>query len=390
MPGSASSDAAHLGAVGAAVERARRRRPAPGTARPGPARGRAASAASPGRPRRASAAAGNSRSGPGRAPARRSAAPACRRARPPPPARSAGRAPPGPRSRRRRRCRAPGARGARTRAPATGPRRARRRPRPGRSRRRAAGGSARPRRRRRAGRRPRACSATCVGSAAASGNVSRTRPGPCGSARVRAYQSGPLLSTPGTRCAARKRSSSPPAYGARTGSRSSIRTGCPAPPAAASRAAGARAAAGRGAGVDLPDRVVELPDAGEAGREGDVGERHRRRLDQHAGVVGAARAGQRQRAGAQLGDQQPLQVPRRVADPAGQPLDPLALHEPVTDQPHRAARDVGGDVPVRGARVASGRQRLQARKPAACAAAADRWKVTFFLAGVSAGHDGRQ
>ena len=40
--------------------------------------------------------------------------------------------------------------------------------------------------------------------------------------------------------------------------------------------------------------------------------------------------------------------------------------------------------------VASGRQRLQARNPAACAAAAVRWKVTFLLAGVIAGQEGRQ
>ncbi len=40
--------------------------------------------------------------------------------------------------------------------------------------------------------------------------------------------------------------------------------------------------------------------------------------------------------------------------------------------------------------VASGRQRLQARKPAACAYAALGWKVTLADAGVRAGHEGRQ
>ena len=40
--------------------------------------------------------------------------------------------------------------------------------------------------------------------------------------------------------------------------------------------------------------------------------------------------------------------------------------------------------------VASGRQRLQARKPAACAAAAVGWNSTLRAAGVRAGQDGRQ
>jgi len=40
--------------------------------------------------------------------------------------------------------------------------------------------------------------------------------------------------------------------------------------------------------------------------------------------------------------------------------------------------------------VASGRQRLQARKPAPWAAAALGWKVTLRAAGVRAGQEGRQ
>ncbi len=39
---------------------------------------------------------------------------------------------------------------------------------------------------------------------------------------------------------------------------------------------------------------------------------------------------------------------------------------------------------------APGRQRLQARKPAACAEAAVRWNVTLAALGVRAGHEGRQ
>ena len=40
--------------------------------------------------------------------------------------------------------------------------------------------------------------------------------------------------------------------------------------------------------------------------------------------------------------------------------------------------------------TASGRHRRHARYPAACAAAAVRWKLTFCALGVVAGHDGRQ
>jgi hypothetical protein len=40
--------------------------------------------------------------------------------------------------------------------------------------------------------------------------------------------------------------------------------------------------------------------------------------------------------------------------------------------------------------TASGRQRRQARKPAACAEAAVLWKVTLRGSGVRAGHEGRQ
>ena len=69
-------------------------------------------------------------------------------------------------------------------------------------------------------------------------------------------------------------------------------------------------------GVDLADRVVELPDAGEAGREGDVGELQVGGLDQHPRRLGPPGPGQGERAGAELGGEQPAEVARRVADPA--------------------------------------------------------------------------
>ena len=49
------------------------------------------------------------------------------------------------------------------------------------------------------------------------------------------------------------------------------------------------------------DRVVELPDAGEPGGEGDVGERQSGGLDQQPGGLGPLGAGQGEGPGADLG-----------------------------------------------------------------------------------------
>ena len=105
------------------------------------------------------------------------------------------------------------------------------------------------------------------------------------------------------------RAASRPAYGVRTASR--IVT----VPVEAVRAAPTSAQLGRRERVDLADRVVELPDAGEAGRERDVGELEVGRLDEHARGLRATGPGQGQRAGAELGGEQPAEVARRVADP---------------------------------------------------------------------------
>ncbi len=103
---------------------------------------------------------------------------------------------------------------------------------------------------------------------------------------------------------------------------------------------------GRG-GVDLADGVVELADAGEPGGERHVAEGHRRGLHEHPRGLRPAGPGQGERPGPELGDEQPVEVPRGVAHPVREPLDPVALDDPVGDQPHRAAGDVGGHVPVR-------------------------------------------
>ena len=52
------------------------------------------------------------------------------------------------------------------------------------------------------------------------------------------------------------------------------------------------------------------------------------------------------------------EVARRVADPAGQPLDAVAVDDAVGDQPHRPAGHVGRDVPVGAARRRIGQAAL--------------------------------
>ncbi len=103
----------------------------------------------------------------------------------------------------------------------------------------------------------------------------------------------------------------------------------------------------RGGGEDLADGVVELADAGEPGGEGDIGDREGRGLQQHPCSLRALRPGQRQRPGADLGDQQAVQLPLGVAEPAGQAGHAVAVDDAVADQPQRPAGDVGAQVPVR-------------------------------------------
>ena len=174
---------------------------------------------------------------------------------------------------------------------------------------------------------------------------------------MRAYQPSPAVSTPGTARRARNASRSRPAYGVRTASRMVT------VPGRGVRAAAASAQLGRRERVDLADRVVELADAREAGRERDLRELEVGRLDEHACRLRATGAGQGQRAGAELGGEQPAQVARRVADPRRQRIDSLAVDDAVGDQPHRAAGDVGGDVPLGAARGGVGQAALAGPEP---------------------------
>jgi hypothetical protein len=93
--------------------------------------------------------------------------------------------------------------------------------------------------------------------------------------------------------------------------------------------------------------VVELTDAGKPGGECHIAERHVCGLDQEPRGLRTLRAGQRERAGAHLGLQQPLQLAGGVADVGGKAADSLAVHGAVGDEPHRPRDDVTAYVPFR-------------------------------------------
>lgn len=59
-----------------------------------------------------------------------------------------------------------------------------------------------------------------------------------------------------------------------------------------------------------------------------------------------------------------------VAEPGSEPGDALPVDDPVLDEPHGTGHGVGAGVPLREPGLVSGRQRLQARKPACWQAAA--------------------
>ena len=62
--------------------------------------------------------------------------------------------------------------------------------------------------------------------------------------------------------------------------------------------------------------------------------------------MGPLRPGQRDRSRAHLGVELPLHLPGAVAQARGEPGHALAVHDTVTDQPHRTADRVGAGVPL--------------------------------------------
>ncbi len=97
---------------------------------------------------------------------------------------------------------------------------------------------------------------------------------------------------------------------------------------------------------DLPHCFVELAHAAETGCEDDLAEAQISRLEQQARRVGPLGASQLERAGTHLGDEQPLQLPRAVAETAGEAGHPLPVDDAVADGAHGATHDVAAAVPL--------------------------------------------
>src|SRR5207302_3447158 len=97
---------------------------------------------------------------------------------------------------------------------------------------------------------------------------------------------------------------------------------------------------------DVPNRVIELPDALEAGGERDVGERKVRRFDQRSGGLRPLRARDRERTGAQLTEQQPVQVAFADGEPLSESGNTFAIDDTVGDQAHRPTDEVAADIPL--------------------------------------------
>jgi len=95
-----------------------------------------------------------------------------------------------------------------------------------------------------------------------------------------------------------------------------------------------------------PYRVVELPDAAEARCVRDLAEAEVCRLDERAGVAYALVERDRERARAQLGGEDAVELPRTEADALCEAWYATAIHDPVRDERHRTSDDVAAYVPL--------------------------------------------
>ena len=102
----------------------------------------------------------------------------------------------------------------------------------------------------------------------------------------------------------------------------------------------------RGGGEHFANGVVELANAAESGGEGDVGHREIGRLDQDSSGLGTLRPGERERSGAELVGQQPVEVAAAVPEMLGQPRHALTVDEAVGDQAHRPSDEIAAQVPL--------------------------------------------
>lgn len=98
---------------------------------------------------------------------------------------------------------------------------------------------------------------------------------------------------------------------------------------------------------DLAHGVVELADAGESGRERDVGHGQPGGLDEQPRGVRAVRPRQSQWARAEFAGQHAGQLPLGVAQRVGEGGHAAAFDDAVADQSHGPRRQVGAGVPER-------------------------------------------
>jgi hypothetical protein len=103
---------------------------------------------------------------------------------------------------------------------------------------------------------------------------------------------------------------------------------------------------GRRQGKDRPHGVVELPQAGKAGREGDVVEGHGGRFDQQPCRLGALGPGEVERPRPELLREQAAQVTGAVGEPPRQPRDAFAVDHAVGDEAHGPSGHVGPQIPL--------------------------------------------
>ena len=96
----------------------------------------------------------------------------------------------------------------------------------------------------------------------------------------------------------------------------------------------------------LAHRVVELADAREPGRERDIGDAQIRGLDQHPRRLRALRPRERERARADLGDEQPVDLTLAVREPRREPTDAVPVDDAVGDQAHGPRHDVAARIPL--------------------------------------------
>ena len=113
----------------------------------------------------------------------------------------------------------------------------------------------------------------------------------------------------------------------------------------------ARAQLGRAALEDGANLGVEAPEAAKAGRGGDVDHREVGLVEELLREMDAPRAGDRERRGSELVDEEPAQVAPADAEARGEIVDPGAVEAALVDEAE-GARDggVGAEAPGRAGR----------------------------------------